>query len=158
MEIALVDAVRMAIKAEQEAVSFYERAAENTSNPRGRQLFSQLVSFEKSHFAALSKYLKTLDGGLFVVYKGTAFKVGKIGKPDSPLTKKALKTDIDALTVAIESETRAQAAYLDLAQAVSEPEVVAFFNRLAGEEGLHKKVLEEQFFALANKGHWTWGE
>ena len=155
---ALLEAVKMAMNAEQEAAAFYEKAAGNTGDPRGRDMFLQLVTFEKSHYVALGKLQSSLEGGEFQAYKGTAFSATKPGVPLSDFSPKRLKTDIDALNFAIEAEKKARATYLDLAGSAPGQEVADFFKKLAAEEQLHQKVLEDQFYALSNRGYWTWGE
>jgi rubrerythrin len=154
----LVSAVKAAMNAEQKAASFYAHAEQNTSDPRGKNMFAQLAQFENAHFEALSSYLKSLDGGEFNGYSGTEFQ--KIGpeSPKEPLSQQVLQTDIDALKVGIDAEKRAEENYRKMAGMTEDATVSAFFAKLAEEESLHRKVLEDQFYGLANNGHWTWGE
>jgi rubrerythrin len=154
----LVDAVKMAMKAERDAAAYYVKASEGATESRAKDMFRQLASFENSHHTALASFLKSLNGGSFAGYEGTSFAKNGPPAPSSPLSPAEVKSSIEALAIAIESEKAARDAYLRLAISASEPKVADFFNRLASEEGLHRKVLEDQFYALSNKGAWTWGE
>ncbi len=155
---AFIDAVKSAMKSEQEAVAFYKKAARETQNPKGRDMFTQLVSFEEAHYAALARLLDSLDSGGFTSYEGTSFSTDETLVVSQNITPQQHQTDIDALSVAIEAEEKARAKYLDLAESATEKKVAAFFTKLAAEEELHRRVLDDQFFALSNKGHWTWGD
>lgn len=154
----LKDAVIMAMEAEKEAAEFYEQAAGRTNDSTGREMFNQLVSFEKSHYAALKNFFESIDSESFEGYMGTEFSPVASQKQQSPLSDEYLKTDIDAISIAIEAEKKAKEAYVNIAESVKGTKVADFFSRLAKEEELHKKVLEDQFLVLSNKGYWTWGE
>ena len=155
----MIDAIRIAQKAEMSAAEFYKKAAEGTSDPKGKNMFDQLVAFEKSHFAALSKLLESLDQGNFEGYEGYSFtKNSTEASTFEKLDEIQLKTTIDALNFAIEAEKKAKEAYTDLAVKSTNEILANLFNKLATEEGLHRKVLEDQFLALTNQGYWTWGE
>lgn len=153
-----IDAVRLAMKAEQGAAEFYAKAAERTGDPRGRDMFAQLAAFEKSHYTALGSMLENAQTGAFAPYAGTGFADFRPEQPAAPLSETNMKSDIDALTIAIDAEKKAQAAYREMAESADDPEVLALFHKLAEEEAMHKKVLEDQVYALSNQGHWTWGE
>jgi len=155
---ALKDAVIIAMEAEKEAVEFYGKAAKNTEDSSGKNMFLQLVNFEKSHYAVLKKYLESLSSGNFEKYEGVSFEKVLSVTDRAPLSDQGIKTDIDAISIAIEAEKKARKAYDNLAASVSSKEVKAFFNRLAYEEELHRRVLEDQFLMLSNNGRWGWGE
>ena len=146
------------MQAEQVAAEFYEQAAKRTSNPKGRDMFMQLASFEQAHYRILKKYLESLGVGKFEGYEGTSFSEIPPQVQQSSPTGDSLQTDLDALTLAIEAEKKARAAYIDLAKNSTDDSVSSFFLKLASEENLHRKVLEDQFYTLSNKGLWTWGE
>lgn len=156
---SMIDAVRMAMVAEKNAAEFYKKAAEGTSDPRGKNMFDQLVSFEKSHFEALNSVLESMEQGAFAGYEGYSFEKDNAETPiTAKLDEAQLTTAIDALNIAIEAEKKAKEAYTDLAAKSTDEKITDLFTRLAAEEGLHRKVLEDQFLALSNQGYWTWGE
>ncbi|MCX6768082.1 MAG: hypothetical protein NTY90_05155 [Candidatus Micrarchaeota archaeon] len=56
------------------------------------------------------------------------------------------------LDVAIRGETAGKAAYLALAESASFADISSFFKFLAGEEELHRRMLEELRSSLEKKG------
>lgn len=48
-------ALRTAVLIEQDAVSFYQRAADQTDDPAGRKMYSFLADFEREHRRVLEK-------------------------------------------------------------------------------------------------------
>jgi len=154
----LAQAIQSAINAESDAIKFYDDAAKKSIDPRGRDMFEQLMRFEKAHFISLRQLLDSLNKNPEVHYEGTAFDRLPPGVPRMELLSQYRQTDIDALNIAIEAEKKANAAYTRLAAQTADSAIKNFFAKLAEEEDLHRMVLEDQFFALANKGYWTWGE
>jgi len=150
---SLADAVRTAMNAERQAAAFYSKAAENTTDEKGRGMFVQLVSFENRHYEKLAELLTSLgEESPESPADGPAIET-----PASEGSPGEKQTDIDAVILAIEAEKKARSAYLELAQSASQPEVRELFEKLAEEEDTHRKILEEQFVALSNRGQWTWG-
>jgi len=155
----LDQAIRMAMDAEQKAASFYESAAAATKDPRGKDMLSQLSAFEKKHVEILSRMLKPeFAESAIAPFPSFSLNPVQLGVPSAPLAGDALKTDLDALTIAIESEKRARKTYLNLADSSESPRLKNIFLKIADEEDLHRKILEDQFMGLTNKGYWTWGE
>jgi rubrerythrin len=152
------EAVLLAQRAEDEAARFYAHAAENTRDPRGRDMFRQLAEFEQAHYRHLQRLLDTSPGSGFPGYSGTTFSDVPPGLPSAGLNHHEVKTDLEALDLAIKAEKAANAAYLDLAGKSAEIVVREMFLKLAEEENLHRKVLEDQYYALTNRGVWVWGD
>ncbi len=155
----LIEAVKAAMGAELKAADFYKNAADNTSDPAGKNMFLELTRFEQSHHDALSGLLESIQaGGSLSEYAGISFAVPKAEAPTGSIPKDELTTQIDALTTAIAAEKKAKETYAQLAAKSDDPLLVALFSKLSDEENLHRKVLEDQFYALSNQGHWVWGE
>lgn len=71
----VMDAIDLAMNAEQKASQFYAMAAKRVSNAKGKQLFMQLSEFEQGHYEALGRLKESLSGaGCFISYEGTSFK------------------------------------------------------------------------------------
>lgn len=158
VDIELAAAIELAMHAELEAAGFYKRAAAGCLDPRGKDMFAQLERFERSHFENLKELRAGLGGErIWQGYAGTDFLPGRPGE-GVDLDAPAKQADIDALQLAIEAERRAQAHYDDLAARAKQEAVVEMFRKLSVEEALHEKVLQDQFYALSNQGHWMWGE
>jgi len=151
-------AVQLAMNAELEASSFYAKAAEVTADPRGRDMFAQLADFEKKHYRHLQNFFESMQGGEFAGYDGSAFAHVNPEKPSVDLSEHQIKSDIDAINLAVAAEKKAKSTYQDLADKAEDDKVRDFFAKLVEEEDLHRRILEDQFYALSNEGHWTWGE
>jgi rubrerythrin len=153
-----IKAIKVAMEAEKEAQKVYAKAAKMTKNPRGKDMFQQLSEFEMNHYQKLKGLLKSLEEkGEWVLYEGTSLKKKKI-----PLKTEKLKgqdlTDLDALKIAIREEKKAQAYYRSLAELTKDPRGKDMYKRLAGEEELHEKLLNDQYYSLHNTGIWSWGD
>ncbi|MGZ3512363.1 MAG: ferritin family protein [Thermodesulfobacteriota bacterium] len=152
-------AIRVAIEAEKEAFQGYSKAAKRTKNPRGRDMFQQLSEFEMNHYQKLTGLLKSLqEKGEWVLYGGTSLKKKSIPlKMEKPKGPEQL-TDMDALKIAIREEKKALAYYRSLAELTRDPRGKDMYKRLADEESLHEKLLNDQYYSLQNTGLWSWGD
>lgn len=154
-----IKAVRVAMEAEKEAHQAYAKAAKMTKNPRGKDMFQQLSEFEMNHYQKLKGLLKSLEEkGEWVLYEGTSLKKKKIPlKTEKPKGQEQL-TDLDALKIAIREEKKARNYYLSLVELTKDPRGKDMYKRLAGEEELHEKLLNDQYYSLHNTGIWSWGD
>jgi rubrerythrin len=157
-----LDAIKAAMEAEMDAHNLYSKAAQKTRNPKGRDMFSQLADFEKNHFHHLKALYDSLKGEeTWIAYPGTTFsEKGK--KVSRDLTRGeevgSRADDLDALSMAIKEERKAQKYYHEMAQKTTDPLGRDMFKKLAREEELHERILNDQFYSLNNKGLWTWGD
>jgi rubrerythrin len=67
-------------------------------------------------------------------------------------------TDMDALKIAVREEKKAQAYYRSMAELTKDPRGRDMYKRLASEEALHEKLLNDQYYSLHNTGLWSWGD
>jgi rubrerythrin len=65
---------------------------------------------------------------------------------------------MDALKIAIREEKKAQVHYRSLAGLTKDPRGRDMYNRLAEEEALHERLLNDQYYSLHNTGIWSWGD
>jgi rubrerythrin len=157
-----LDAIKAAMEAEMDAHNFYSKAAHKTKNPKGSDMFFQLADFEKNHFHHLKALYDSLKGEeKWIVYSGTTFS-GKGKKVSRSLTigkeVESQANDLHALSMAIKEERKAQKYYREMAEKTTDPLGRDMFKKLASEEELHERVLNDQFYSLTNKGLWTWGD
>lgn len=161
-ESSPLEAIKTAMAAEKDAHNFYSRAAQKTQSPKGKDMFSQLADFEMNHFRHLKALYDSLKGeGKWITYSGTTFsaKGKKMGKGLSIEEEVGAQADeLDALSIAIKEEKKAQKYYLDMAQDTADPLGKDMFKKLAREEELHERVLNDQFYSLHNNGVWAWGD
>lgn len=154
-----IKAVRVAIEAEREAYQNYSKAAKRTKNPRGKDMFQQLAEFEMNHYQKLKALLKSLEEhGEWILYEGTNLKRKKIPLKPEKISGQDQLTDLDALKIAIREEKKAKAYYQSLAELTKDPRGKDMYKRLASEEELHEKVLNDQYYSLHNTGLWSWGD
>jgi rubrerythrin/ribosomal protein S27AE len=154
-----IKAIRVAMETEKEASQTYAKAAKMTKNPRGKDMFQQLSEFEMNHYKRLKDLLKSLEEkGEWVLYEGTSLKKKKIPlKTQTPKGQEQI-TDLDALKMAIREEKKAQVYYRSMAELTKDPKGKDMYKRLAGEEELHEKLLNDQYYSLHNTGIWSWGD
>jgi len=154
-----VKAIKVAMEAEKEAYQNYSKMAKKTKNPKGRDMFQQLSEFEMNHYQKLKNLLKSLqEKGEWILYEGTTLKKKTIPlKAEKPKGQEQL-TDMDALKIAIREEKKAQAYYHSMAELTRDSRGKDMYKRLANEETLHEKVLNDQYYSLHNTGVWSWGD
>jgi rubrerythrin len=140
-----MEAIKVAMEAEKDAYQSYAKAAKKTKNPKGREMLQQLSEFEMNHYRKLKDLLKSLQK------KAVALKTQK------PKGQEQL-TDMDALKIAVREEKKAQAYYQSMAELTQDPRGRDMYKRLASEEALHEKLLNDQYYSLHNTGLWSWGD
>jgi rubrerythrin/predicted RNA-binding Zn-ribbon protein involved in translation (DUF1610 family) len=152
-------ALEIALEAEKDAAQFYSKASKKTKNPKGRDMFQQLSEFEGNHYQKLKELMKSLqDRHEWIVYSGTSLRQKTIPfKAEKPKGQEQL-TDMDALKMAIREEKKAQSYYRSMAEMTRDPKGKGMYKRLAEEEALHEKVLNDQYYSVHNTGVWSWGD
>jgi len=152
-------AIRVAMEAEMEASQFYSKSAKKTKNPKGRDMFQQLSEFETNHYLKLKELSKSVaEKKEWILYSGTNLKKRTIPlKIEKPKGQEQI-TDIDALRMAIREEKKAQTYYRSMAELTKDLRGKDMYKRLANEEALHEKVLNDQYYSLQNTGVWSWGD
>ena len=152
-------AVRVAMEAEKEAHQFYAKAAKQTKNPRGKEMFQQLSEFEMAHYQRLKDLLKSLsEKGEWLLYSGTSLKKKRIPLKSDPIKGQEQLNDMDALKIAVREEKMAGNFYRSMAELTKDPRGKDMYRRLAEEEELHEKILNDQYYSLHNTGIWSWGD
>jgi rubrerythrin len=154
-----VEAVKVAMEAEKNAYQSYSNAAKKTKNPKGREMLQQLSEFEMNHYRKLKDLLKSLqDKGEWILYEGTSLKKTAVSlKTQKPKGQEQL-SDMDALKIAVREEKKAQAYYQSMGELTQDPRGRDMYRRLANEEALHEKLLNDQYYSLHNTGLWSWGD
>jgi rubrerythrin len=154
-----IEIIRVAMEAEKDAYQAYSKAAKKTINPKGRDMFQQLSEFEMNHYQKLKDLLKSLqEKGEWILYGGTSLKKKTIVlKTPKPKGQEQL-TDMDALKMAIREEKKSQAYYRSMVELTKDPLGRDMYKRLAEEEALHERLLNDQYYSLHNTGVWSWGD
>jgi rubrerythrin len=158
--LGLEEALDIAMDAELKAQAFYAQAAVEVQDPHGRDLLGRLAAFEQYHYQKLSELARSLQkDGQFIAYETRAMEqfaplVGSGETAGTLLT--GLKDTADILGKAIENEKLARERYRVLAEDTADPDGQDMFRKLANEEMIHQRILEDEFFSLSNRGVWGW--
>ena len=75
-----------------------------------------------------------------------------------PLKGQDQLTAMDALKLGIRAEKKAGSYYRSMAELTKDPRGKDMYKRLASEEELHEKLLNDQYYSLHNTGIWSWGD
>ena len=148
----IADALKRAIKGEEDGFKFYNIMAEKSVNPDAKRKLQGLRDDEIRHKQTL------ID--LFAKYVG-----GPVGdlpeKGLSALTEvfrkghfEDLKTEMQFLNLAIEAELAATKFYQDERDMFDDPKFHELFDALAEEEHGHYELLQAEKEALA--GNYSW--
>ena len=159
MTTDILEAIDRAIDAETKASAFYADAAGRTKDPGGAAMFRELSEFEAHHRERLTALRASLQGeGKWIVYEGRDLSKTPPSEAGGRPAPGDSADALEALRLAIAGEEKAQAEYRALSEASGNEAGRAMFRRLADEEGMHRKLLDEQYLALANKGVWFWND
>lgn len=158
----MLEAIEMAMEAEQKARQFYLDALKKVSDPRGRDLLQQLADFENNHYRKLGE-LKTslLKDGKFIEYAGTQFKpyLAQVAPEVSGNFQQNKEEVISILNLAISAESKAARNYRKLANETTDENGRQMFQQLAEEEVSHRRILSDEYYqALNERGFWIWGD
>lgn len=154
-----VKAIEVAMQAEKKASQFYGKASKKTKDPRGRDMLQQLSEFETNHYNKLKELAKSLqEKGEWILYPGTSLKKKTISMKTDKVKGQDQLTDMDALKLAMREEKKAGAYYRSMAELTKDSRGKDMYKRLASEEDLHEKLLNDQYYSLHNTGIWSWGD
>jgi rubrerythrin len=157
-DMSFLEAIRMAIEAEQKAVDFLTDAAQRTANPLARALLEELAEFDRYHHAKLGDLERSLcENGACIMYEGRelTFQV-----PDEieRLSEADRMSAMGIMTVAIDIKRKAEERYTALAKQTTDPLGQAMLTRLAEEERANRRVLDEAYWSVNNRRAWTWSK
>jgi len=159
-KLGLEKALKIAMDAELKAQAFYAQAAVVVQDPQGRDLLGRLAAFEQYHYQKLAELSRSLAGnGQFIEYETQTieqFAPLASGGETAGTELEALKDEAAILSKAIENEKIAGERYRVLAGETENPAGQDMFRKLANEELIHQRILEDEFFALSNQGVWGW--
>jgi rubrerythrin len=158
----MLEAIEMALEAEQKARQFYLDALNNVSDRRGRDLLQQLADFENNHYRKLTELKASLQNtGTFIEYAGTHFKPypAQIESEVSGVFEQNKEEILNILNLAINAESKAAQNYRKLAAETADETGQQMFLQLAEEEVSHRRILSDEYYQLLNeRGFWVWGD
>jgi rubrerythrin len=157
--LGIEEALDIAIEAELKAQVFYAQAAAWVLDPHGRDLLGRLAAFEQHHYQKLTELVRSLQiGGQFIAYEPhTVDQFAPLaGGGSAGAQPDGMESEAGILGQAIQMEKVAGERYRVLADETADPAGQTMFRRLANEEQVHQRILEDEFFSLSNRGVWGW--
>jgi rubrerythrin len=158
-----LQALRQAIRLEQDGYKFYTEAAERTADPRGREMFLSLADDEKLHLRIVQDQYEALSAGKGWVsfLEETEVETVDLDKPLFPPEREALEkaidpkaSDTDALLFALQIENESYELYRKAVTETADPAGQAMYQYLAGQERTHFEILMVNYEHLMSAGSW----
>ncbi len=149
-----------AIAREREAYRFYAKAAQRTTDSRGKAMFGQLSRDETEHIEILMREYKSITrSGRWLTPEEAAKREAPGHEPLAGLkAKEALvedtTDDLAAVRIAMQNEVEAKEYYLDGAKRVESPHGKKLFLELADKEDFHFRLLQAEHDSLMGYGFW----
>lgn len=139
--LSLEEVICVSIKAEKDAINFYQHLASLSTHPRGKILISQILTMEKGHLAILtSRFGKQAE-------KCDDSKL-KISLPP------AVHPDTDELTllvIAMKGEIKAKEFYEQGAVLAKSKKAKKIFEQLVKDEEGHYELLKGIYVQLTHQ-------
>jgi rubrerythrin len=153
------DAIKTAIQMEKDGLSFYEKAAAQTSSDMGKSVFKSLAADELLHLEVFQKLFDEKVG------KEEWYDLVNTSKKyvDLPVFPKDLQVmeganpdtnEIDALRIAMDSEQRAIDYYTEIRENSSDNQVNEILDEIINQEKNHYNILEGEFHHINSTGYW----
>ena len=159
-KLGFEEALDIAMDAELKAQAFYAQAAVEVQDAQGRDLLGRLAAFEQYHYQKLSDLARSLQSdGQFITYETRTVEqfAPTIARGEVAGTQiEELKDTAAILSKAIENEKIAGERYQALAAETDDPDGQDMFRKLANEEMIHQRILEDEFYSISNQGAWGW--
>ncbi len=157
--IVAFQALRQAMRLEQDGYEFYTEAVERTADVRGKEMFLSLADDEKLHLRIVRDQYEALRGGKEWVSfpEVDKFKPKDLDKPLFPPEGEAISpeaSDTDALLFALQIENESYELYRKAASETADPAGKAMYQGLASQERTHFDILMLNYEHLVSTGSW----
>ncbi len=158
-----LQALRQALRLEQDGYKFYTEAAERTTDPHGREMFLSLADDEKLHLRIVQDQYEALSAGRgwSSFSEALELKPVDVDKPLFPPEKEAIEKaiapdagDTEALLLAIQKENESYELYRKAATETDDPIGKDMYQRLASYEHVHFDILMLNYEHLVSTGSW----
>ena len=170
-------ALKSAMLNEWDGLHFYARAARQLSDAKGKKMIETLITDERIHVGVIAAQYDSISAGngwlaladakkecrLPDVAKKFGVKPGatcegleRIFPSGAKATRvlRSIKTDTEALRLALDFEKKGYQAYKAAAASLDDPAGKEALNWLAGEENEHYKLLDGAIEYLDSNGLW----
>lgn len=152
----LNDILIEAMKSELEAKNFYINASNKAQSQAGKNLFKELSEFEQNHYEKVKNIIESLKNEINIDISAEEQNIKHIESEVEGEFEPNKDEIVTVINLAIESEKNAQERYEKISTMFEDEESKKIFNSLAQDERNHKKILEDQFYQLSNKGIIIW--
>jgi rubrerythrin len=150
--------IREAIKLELSGQAFFKQAADVTHNELGKKMFVHLAKEEVKHLDAFSRLFSS-------VIKSDQWKKQvereQLRGPSAVIQELARRmkraegqSEIEALRIGMELETKAVEFFTQAASGTDDPEAKEIFAKIADEERFHYDLLLAQHDSVTGSGFW----
>ena len=145
------DAIEISLFIEKKALGFYEKAANNVSDPRVKDMFTRLAEEERDHIQTLQTKVRFLQPAIsgkgksrthLDLFVSNELK-GKIFPASETKAVQNFSSDMEALEFGIESERRSIEVLSSLLENEKKLDVKVIFSHLMVEEKKHLALLED---------------
>lgn len=155
-----MNAIKIAMKMETDAIKFYTEAASKTKYPAGKKMFETITVDERRHLKIISDLLKGLDVHIEDVHPMNNIKTVFEQMKDEMMQKvEATSDELEAFKIAMKMETEGIEFYKKLlSEAKTEKEKI-LFQKLIKEEQQHYDIFANTHNFLDDTGNWfMWDE
>lgn len=159
----LAQILKDAIQVESDGYHFYKMAADQTIDPKGKEMLESLASDEIKHMKTLKEQYKLYQeqGKFDWEEKKLKMKIPFDPSSVSPIFSESFKKRLDethfemaALSIGIMLEQNSIALYKKSAEETEDPQAKALFSFLANWEGQHLRALISQYNYLKEE-YWN---
>ncbi len=163
-EDVALHALEKAIRIEKDGCQFYLKAAERTTDQRGKEIFLSLAHDEEEHLRIVEKQHDSLSKGRGWLALTEAAGEVDLERPLFPPGREALEemvrpddSDLDALLLALGFENDSYELYRKGYAETEDPQGKAIYEYLADMEREHFETLMRNYEHLSRTGSWLGG-
>ena len=150
--------IQEAIKLEINGQAFFNQAAALTHNELGKKMFVRLAQEEVKHLEAFSRMfseiIKSDDWTKQVRSEHLKGPSAVIQELTDRLRRAERQSEIEALRIGMELETKAVDFFTKSAKSMDDPTAREIFERIADEERFHYDLLLAQYDSVTGSGFW----
>ncbi|WP_432822555.1 ferritin-like domain-containing protein [Trichloromonas sp.] len=151
----LNEALKQAIQTEKDVMDFYNRAAEITQNPKGKQVFKTLAKDEHEHASHFFQVYPGKDLGTFDEFMARPPQANIAMQQDLEKALKEGGTDRKAMEIAMREEELLEKNLRATAAQISDSKVKAVFEKMAKETNHHYQIIESEYARIMGMVHET---
>ena len=155
-----MNALELAMKMEQDAISFYTEAARKTKSPVGKKMFQTIALDEQRHLEMIAQIIK----GLNITHTDVS-PMGKVKTIFESMKEELMKKveatsdELEAFKIAMNMEKEGVEFYSKTLAGLTKEKERALLERLIREEKQHYDLFANTYQFLARTGSWfLWEE